>query len=149
MALSILWVSIFMTSILFANICVISPGFVSVSRLCPKCHIWAHNPWNEHICQLNKKTYADSSFCKPTYVDNFFLFPFLNWPWPLRPRRLFVCQTAGDSWPCAVFLAKSQAPVPIHPSQCSCSWQGEAMDRTLHFLFELWGGRGDATLTKG
>lgn len=75
MALSILWVSIFMTSILFANICVISPGFVSVSRLCPKCHIWAHNPWNEHICQLNKKTYADSSFCKPTYVDNFFLFP--------------------------------------------------------------------------
>lgn len=42
MALSFLGVSIFMPSILYLylHLCVIFAGFVSASKLCPKCHIW-------------------------------------------------------------------------------------------------------------
>lgn len=99
--------------------------------------------------------YAKSSFTsKPTHVPNLTSLPEVTLTTETN-KKPFVCQTARDGWPSAVFSAKTRAPPSIHPSQCSWRWQGDAVEVTHYFPFELWGagvmlpwqkGRGDTSV---
>lgn len=119
------------------RLCAISPGFASVSELRPKCHIHEMKHTIEWIFLLRQVR-----LYKPTnHTTSNFFFYYPSWvDLDHRDQQSYLfARQLGDSRPFAVFLAKTRVPPSVHSSQCSWSWQGEAVYVTHHFLPELRG----------